>query len=546
LEFGVAGTSPVTTGGDRTTQGVEAVVAGAHVLFRVMQVPQLLKRVDVMLGRLLDALSDPKSRGQTVAVVLAAYWLIWTVYAVVAKASQDLHFDMGEMVAWSREVTFGTPKHPPLPAWIVAAWFWIFTLTMWAYDLLAVGTAVVSLWVAFAISTRYLDGQKSAMGLALLTLVPFFNFHALKFNANSAMMPWWALTTWFFLRSFEGRGLGFAALAGVAAAGAMLTKYWSVVLLAALAIGALSDSRRKLYFCSAAPFVTVAAGIAALSPHLAWLYLHGFGSFAYALESHPATLAEAFASGLGYMAGALAYAVAPILLIAIVAQPTRADIADMLWPDDPRRRLVAIVFIVPLVLPALLAVVASEKVVSLWSIAGMTLLPVVLLSSPGIVIPRVAAIRILAVAVSLPVLAVLAAPMVALVTHLNGIPNYGVQYSLVAEAARKVWRETTDRPLRLIGSYDNVLNGTAFYFSERPSTYEIVNPGLTPWTDEARIARQGILLYCPVIENPCLDALNRRAAAAPQARRVEVDISRTFLGIPGSITRYAIVAIPPQ
>jgi hypothetical protein len=73
-----------------------------------------------------------------------------------------------------------------------------------------------------------------------------------------------------------------------------------------------------------------------------------------------------------------------------------------------------------------------------------------------------------------------------------------------------------------------------------------VNPYLTPWTDEARITRQGILLYCPVIEDRCMDALNRRAVVAPQGRRVEVDISRTFWGIPGPTTRYAIVAIPPQ
>jgi hypothetical protein len=132
------------------------------------------------------------------------------------------------------------------------------------------------------------------------------------------------------------------------------------------------------------------------------------------------------------------------------------------------------------------------------------------------------------------------------ITHFNGVPNYGTQYSLVAATAGKVWRETTDRPLRLVGSYENVLNGTVFYFPDRPSTLEIVNPYLTPWTDEARISRQGILLYCPVIENPCMEALNRRAAAAPQGRRVEVEISRTFLGIPGPITRYAIVAIPPQ
>ena len=505
-----------------------------------------LEAIDAGLGRLLDALSDPKRRGRTVVGVLAAYWAVWTVYAVVAKASQDFHFDMGEMVAWSREITFGTPKHPPLPAWLVGAWFSIFPLATWAYDLLAVANATVALWIAFAVSTRYLDGVKSAVGLAFLTLVPFFNFHALKFNANSAMMPWWALTTWFFLRSFESRSLTFAALAGIAAAGAMLTKYWSVVLLAALAIGAVTDPRRKLYFGSAVPFVTVAAGLAVLSPHLVWLYLHDFRAFGYALESHPGTVLEAFVSGLGYVAGALGYAVVPILLTAIAAKPAPADVADMLWPSDPRRRLAIIVFFLPLVLPALMAVATAEKVVSLWAMAGMTLLPVVLLSSPRIVIPRVAAIRILGIAVSFPVLAVLVAPIVAVVTHFNGIPNYGTQYSLVADAAGKVWRETTEDPLRLVGSYDNVLNGTAFYFPDRPSTFEIVTPALTPWTDEGRIARQGILLYCPVAENRCMEALNKRAAMAPQSRRVEVDISRTFLGIAGPVTRYAIVAIPPQ
>jgi 4-amino-4-deoxy-L-arabinose transferase-like glycosyltransferase len=499
------------------------------------------------LGRLLDALSDPRRRGRTVVMVLAAYCVVWTVYAVLAKASQDIHFDMGEMVAWSREIGLGTPKHPPLPAWLVGAWFSAFPLDEWAYYLLAMVMAAVSLWIAFAVSIPYLDGHKSAVGLAFLTLVPFFNFHSLKFNANSAMMPWWALTTWFFLRSFESRSLGFGALAGVAAAGAMLAKYWSVVLLAALAIAAVSDSRRRLYFGSAAPYVTIAAGVVAISPHVAWLYANDFAPFGYALESHPATFAEALVSGIGYVAGALGYAAAPILLTVVVARPSRDTLADMAWPGDPSRRLAAVVFFLPLLLPAVLAVVAGEAVVSLWAIAGMTLLPVVLLSSPRISIPRIAAIRILAIAVAFPMLAVVvAAPVVAVVTHLNGTPNYGEQYRLVAQAARKVWRETTERPLRLIGSYNNLLYGTVLYFPDRPSTFEIVSPYVTPWTDDARIAREGILLYCPAIENLCMNALNTRAADAPQAKRVEADISRDFLGIPGRVTRYVIVAIPPR
>jgi 4-amino-4-deoxy-L-arabinose transferase-like glycosyltransferase len=498
------------------------------------------------LGRLLDALSDPERRSLTLAVLLFLYCVTWTVYAELARSSQDLHFDMGEMIAWSREVTLGTPKHPPLPAWFVDAWFAIFPLDTWAYNLFAAAVAAVSLWIAFAVATRYLDGPKSAVGIVLLTLVPFFNFHALKFNANSAMMPWWALTTWFFLRAFETRGLAFSALAGVAAAGAMLTKYWSVVLLAALVIAALADRRRRRYFTSAAPYVTVVCGAVAVAPHAAWLYANDFGPFGYALESHPATLAQALASGAGYLLGALGYALAPIGLVAIAAKPSRAAIADMLWPDDPQRRLIVMAFVLPLLLPTLLAVAAGERVVSLWAIGSMTLLPVVLLGSPRTAIPRVAAIRILAIAVAFPLLAVAAAPVVAIVAHRNGTPNYGNHYRLVADAAEKVWRAATDRPLRLIGSYNNLLYGSLFYFADRPSTFEIVSPYVTPWTDEARIARDGIVLFCPMRENLCMKALDKRVADAPQGRRVEVTISRDFLGMAGPPERYVIVAIPPQ
>ena len=479
-------------------------------------------------------------------MVLTAYCVVWTLYAVLAKASQDIHFDMGEMVAWSRDVTFGTPKHPPLPAWLAGAWFKIFPLAPWAYYLLAVVTAAVALWVAFIASLPYLDGPKSAVGLALLTLVPFFNFHAFKYNANSAMMPWWALTTWFFLRSFERRSIGFAALAGFAAAGAMMVKYWSVVLLAALVIAALIDKRRRAYFASPAPYVTVTAGAVGLLPHVAWLYLNDFVPFRYALETHPGTTAEALLSGGGYLVGALGYAAAPILLTALVAKPDRAAIADMLWPDDPPRRLAALVFFLPLLLPALFAVATEQKVVSLWAIAGMTLLPVVLLSSPRIMVPRAAAVRIVAVAMVFPLLALVAAPVVAVVIHRNGTPNYGAHYRLVAEAARKVWYETTDRQLRLVGSYDNLLYGTVFYFPDRPSALEIVHPELTPWIDEARIVRDGILLYCPAEERRCMDALDARAAVGSRGRRVETDISRTFLGMVGPSVRYVIVAIPPR
>jgi hypothetical protein len=337
-----------------------------------------------------------------------------------------------------------------------------------------------------------------------------------------------------------------AAGAGAGGGAAMLVKYWSVILLAGLAIAAVCDPRRGLYFRSAAPYVTIAAGAAVLAPHVVWLYVHHFESFGYALESHPATLVEALISGAGYFAGALGYMAAPILIVALAARPSRAVIADMVWPSDPQRRLAVMAFVLPLGLPTLAAAVTDEKVVSLWAIASTTLLPVVLLGSPRIALTRAVAIRILGIAIAVPVIAVMAAPVIALITHVRGLSNYGDQYELVAQAAAKVWRDTTDRPLRLIGSYNNLLYGTIFYFADRPSAYEIVSPFMTPWTDEARIARDGILLFCPVEESLCMTALNARTARSPGGNRVEVDVARSYLGFAGAATRYVIVAIPAR
>ena len=158
--------------------------------------------------RMLDALTDPARRERAVLWLLAAYCAAWSLYGAIAKGSQDIHFDMGEMVAWSRDAGIGTPKHPPLAAWLVGAWFKVFPQADWSYYLFAMVLATFALWVAWRVSERYLDGEKRVAGLLLLTFIPFFNFHALKYNANTVLIPLWALATWWFLRSYETRSAG--------------------------------------------------------------------------------------------------------------------------------------------------------------------------------------------------------------------------------------------------------------------------------------------------------------------------------------------------
>ena len=508
-----------------------------------MSLRSLAARSGDLLSRLLDALADPRRRDRTALILLIAYCLVWALYGAIAKGSQDVHFDMGEMVAWSREAGWGTFKHPPLAAWLVKAWFAIFPLADWSYYLFAMVLATLALGLAWIAIAPYLPGDKRAVGLALLTLVPFFNFHALKYNANTVMIPLWAATTWLFLRAFTTRGIVVAALAGLAAAAAMLGKYWSVVLLAGLGIAALSDPRRGVYFRSAAPWVTIAVGAAALAPHVAWLVANDFAPFAYATTTHPGTLLDALRTAIAYPVGALAFALLPIILVLAATRPARPAILDTIWPAGPDRRLVLLVFVLPLVLPAVAAVATETAIVSLWAIGGMTLLPAVLLSSPKLVLSRAAAKRILAVAIVFPLVALAASPIVAIVIHRQGVPNMATHYRGVADAVARTWQQATDRPLRIVGSSDNLVYGTLIYFPQRPAAFDIVSPRLTFWVDEARIARDGIALYCPVDDAMCMRALAARTGT--DARRVEVEVSRTYAGVTDAPDRVVIVVIPP-
>jgi hypothetical protein len=494
--------------------------------------------------RLFDALIDPARSERAMLWLLAGYTAAWSLYGAIAKSSQDLHFDIGEMFAWSHQVGLSAPTHPPLGAWLTRAWFAVMPRQDWAFYLFGILTAAVTLLIAWRLAGRYLAPDKRVLGLALLSLLPFYNFHALKFNASSVLMPFWAATTFCFLLSFETRRAGWAALAGFAAGASMLGKYWSIFLLAGLGLAALLDPRRAAYFRSGAPWLTIAAGAAVLAPHLFFIATHGLSTVDFAFTSHATTLARAAAGSLYFLLSVLGYIAAPIVLGALATLPSLAAIKDTLWPAAAERRLALIAFIAPLLLAALVAIAARADLDPLWSMSAMTLLPVVLFSSPLVTVNRAAAIHILALAIVFPLLMVAASPVIAFVIHRQGVPNYASHYRLIAQATEQAWRANTDKPLRIVGGNRPVVDGSNFYFLKPPATFVVTEPARTPWVNQARIAREGIAIVCPRVEPGCLRELD--AYVARYGGKVQdVTLARQFFGTPDTPLDYQIAIIPP-
>ncbi|MEA2950161.1 MAG: hypothetical protein QOI40_5491 [Alphaproteobacteria bacterium] len=509
------------------------------------------RRGFALIERLLDALTDPARRERTAAAVILGYVAVWTLYAALAKGSQDIHADMSEQFALSRELAWGYSKHPPLVIAIVRGWFAVFPTADWAYYLLAMANAGLALWIVWLLAGRFLDGEKRVVGLALLTLVPFFNFHALKFNANSVLLPLWAVTTLWFLRSFETRRVLDAALAGLGAAAAMYGKYWSIFLLLGLAIAALVDDRRVAYFRSPAPWVTIVVGALALAPHVAWLMANNFAPFSYAVEVHgDASVAANVAGALGYLAGSVGYVAVPLAIVLIALRPTRAALRDMAWPTTPERRLAALAFWAGLVGPALVAPLAGVHLVSLWSMSAWTLLPVMLLSSPLVLLGHIETMRILALAIAFPLLMVALAPAIAFGIHRAGPDPGAAHSSVVVGPIEQIWRETTDAPLLALAGYEEFTDGVSFYARNHPYPAHLFDGAGSPALEE-RIRRDGVAMLCPErthtapAANWCFTAAIFRMWCTIPGKQREIEVSRRYLGVAGKPARYRLVTLPP-
>ena len=492
------------------------------------------------LARLRAALIDPARRESTVLWLLTAYTVLWTAYGSIAKAPQGLHPDMTEIVAWSRDLALGYVKHPPLAAWIVRGWFDVFPMAEWSYYLLAMLMPALALWIAWRLMADYLDAEKRIVGLALLSLIPFFNFHALKYNVNTVLMPLWAATTLWFLRSYRLRSPGYAALAGLGAAASMYGKYWSVFLLAGLVVAALADRRRGSYFRSPAPWITIAVGLALMAPHLWWLVQSHFETFTYALTIHgEKSFATAAASTLGYLGGSLGYVALPLVIVALMARKP-AVLADAAWPHDDDRRLAAAAFWAPLLLPVVGAIAGRTEITSLWSMSAWTLLPVLLLSPQAFGVHPAETQRLLGIAIVVPILMLVASPAIALFTR-DRVDPAVAQARLLAREVDRDWKNTTPDILRFVGGDPSLVDGVVTWSADRPRA--LTNMPAPPASE---VKRGGMVLVCPSQNAGCKVTAEAAAQQTPGSRTFESTIVRGVWGKLGAPQAYTIVVVPPQ
>jgi hypothetical protein len=490
---------------------------------------------------------DGVDAGWAVQLLLSGFVAVWFAFLVIAYTGGDLHPDVLETWTLGRSIAWGYAKHPPLMGWAARAWTTVFPLTNWSFQLLPLVNAALGLWMVDLITRRFASGDKRLFVLLLLMLLPVYQLHAQRFNANTVLLTTWPLATYYFLRSFETRQANWAVAAGLAAALAMLGKYYSVFLLVGFVAAAIAHPQRHAYFKSSAPWISSAVTFAALLPHIYWLATTGAKPFSYALERHAGkaflpSLVEATLFVLGI---AMVLAV-PAAICAFAAgnrlKSFRRDFNLM----DRGLLLLFYIAVATIGFPALTAVTLGTDMPPIWGVQGLFLFVIVMVCGPTDPMPRRYCVNLAASIISIALLAVIvAAPIHALYRNNHSLHEGRNFYHRASDELTRLWHEQTDRAMPAAGGDDGLAFALAFYSSDHP-VYDvrIVHPNIV-WLPSGVTFETGWAGLCYSNDRDCVGSLESTAARSPRFVRSDFVFQSMLLGQPGAIERFtAFVALP--
>ncbi len=269
------------------------------------------------------------------ARLLLAHTTVWFLSAVALLPGLDRFADMHELYAWGMAPQWGTYKHPPLLSWLVGAWFRVFPAQDWAFHLLAVLNATLSVWLIGRFTREVLEPDPGAVrwsqwAMAGAALALSYGNLALKLNMNTVLLPLWPLVAWAWWRSVRRATAWRAVALGLAAALCLLGKYYSGVMLLCLLFASLACAPGRAWLLTPAPYISLAVFVAALLPHGLWVARHDFITLRY-LNEQGGEAGFSMVMAAKFIAMALISALIAAAVLGWTGRPWRRDEQLRAW-----------------------------------------------------------------------------------------------------------------------------------------------------------------------------------------------------------------------
>ncbi len=219
-----------------------------------------------------------------VTLFIAAHCIGWALLPIFTR--YNLPLDAIEGTLWGREMQWGYDKNPYLNAWLTNLAVNLDGHQGWLVYVFSQSCVAFSFYAVYQLGKRILNPTCALIAVLLLEGIQYFNFHAIDFNDNTLELGLWSLTIYFFyfaMQKNNERKQPFLdwGLTGLMAGLAMMAKYYTSALLAAMFIFMLSNKERRKTFATLPPYFGLALFLAVTMPHIVWLFSHDFITVKY-------------------------------------------------------------------------------------------------------------------------------------------------------------------------------------------------------------------------------------------------------------------------
>jgi len=480
---------------------------------------------------------DNPYQRRTLLYILAFCLVWWGIFAMFRHYLDGA--DMVENYAWGMEWQWGTNKHPPLFGWITAAWFDLFPVSDGAYYLLNEVNLAIALGLLALAMKRVLGWEKVLIAVVLTTLGTHFGPDSgFKYNANTALLPFVAGFVWSLLHAIERGRVRWFVLAGVFAAAALLTKYYALVLFAAIGLAILFTLRPPLIMLLKGAAIGGATALLLVSPHIAWSFQHGWPSLHYMHAAHEAMdEVRGFKAYVVALVGALLFC--GVALLAWGGSMVRLPAAPASQVPRPPRLGLGIL-VLSVALTVLASLIQQVTPVSSWLIPALLFLGWALVDlTPTRFDSGILARRVYRIGLAFLLLAVVGAAIWdRQYRAYPAMPAYALPQT-IAEDATRLYRNAYGQPVEYVGGTFPLPYILSFYSSDHPHGLYGFDFGGTdlaasPWIDARALKSGNKLAVCGTLGFGRADDLACPAAA------------RTLFGPPDQIRQLVYPVYDPK
>ncbi len=212
------------------------------------------------------------------AAFILLHLLAWTIAPILMRF--NLPMDAMEGATWGKQLEWGYDKNPFINAWITGFAFQLGTdKAIYLFSQLSV---VICFWATYQLIKKIVTPFYAIVSVLALEGLQYYNLHAIDLSDNTLELSTWSLTILFFYNALTQKRLRDWLLTGLFAGLAMMTKYYSVLLLISLSMILFLEFKKNDYknpyvYCGLLLFLII------ITPHLFWLAKYDFITIHYTL-----------------------------------------------------------------------------------------------------------------------------------------------------------------------------------------------------------------------------------------------------------------------